>query len=327
MINGDRGLSLSARGAIAALNLTLRPFGAVLPANRVGVAAARLGLAVACRSFFDPMLAHTPVDTRGPRRRLVGEWVGERPAPGNKLIYYLHGSGYVGCSPATHRGLVSELSRRLDRPAFALRYRLAPEHRFPAAHDDVLNGYLWLLANGYAASDIVVIGDSAGGHMALGLCIQLLGMGIERPCAMVGFSALVDSTWSLAAQRSTEIRDCFMSLGLGSRMTGLYTGTTQFDDPRLNVLDGVGPDLPPILLQAGGGEMLSADAEYFAAAQRAAGGHCDVHIYPGMFHVFQMAHRLLPESRAALSEVQRFIADVEARCDADHSDGGRVHGE
>lgn len=310
MINGDP-VSLASRGVIFALQSTLRPLGARLPANRVGVAGARLGLAVACRIWFDRTLPATPVDIAGPRGRAMGEWVGAVPRPGQSLIYYLHGSGYVGCGPATHRGLVSELARRLDRSAFTLRYRRAPEHRFPAAHDDVLNGYLWLLEQGHAAQDIVVMGDSAGGHMALGLCVQLRELGLPQPKALVGFSALVDSTWALADARRAEVNEAFMSFGLATRMTGLYTGTTHFDDPRLNVAAHVGPDLPPMLLQAGGSEMLSADAEHYGTAQRAAGGQCEVQLWPGMFHVFQVGHRFLPEARAALDSVERFVAEVE----------------
>ncbi|WP_433661710.1 alpha/beta hydrolase [Nocardia sp. CA-128927] len=310
MVNGDP-VSRASRGVIFALHSTLRPLGARLPANRLGVAGARLGLAVACRIWFDHTLPTTPVDVAGPRGRAMGEWVGAVPRPGQSLIYYLHGSGYVGCSPATHRGLVSELARRLDRSAFTLRYRRAPEHRFPAAHDDVLNGYLWLLEQGHAAQDIVLMGDSAGGHMALGLCVQLRELGLPQPKALVGFSALVDSTWSLADARRAEVDEAFMSFGLATRMTGLYTGTTHFDDPRLNVAAHVGSDLPPMLLQAGGSEMLSADAEHYGAAQRAAGGRCEVQLWPGMFHVFQVGHRFLPEARAALDGVERFVAEVE----------------
>jgi epsilon-lactone hydrolase len=136
---------------------------------------------------------------------------------------------------------VSELSRRLDRPAFTLRYRLAPEHQFPAAHDDVLNGYLWLLEQGHAADDIVVMGDSAGMHVSLGLCVRLRELRIPLPRAVVAFSPLVDATWSLADKCREQVGDSFMSLGLASPMTGLYTGTTNFDDPRLDVLSGVGP--------------------------------------------------------------------------------------
>src|SRR5258708_6518092 len=107
------------------------------------------------------------------------------------------------------------------------------------------------------------MGDSAGGHMALGLCVQLRELSLPQPKALVGFSALVDLTWSLADARRAEVDEAFMSFGLATRMTGLYTGTTHFDDPRLNVAAHVGPDLPPMLLQAGGSEMLSADAEHY----------------------------------------------------------------
>jgi acetyl esterase/lipase len=216
MINGDP-VSLTSRGTIFALRSTLRPLGARLPANRFGVVGARLGLAVACRIWFDRTLPTTPVDVAGPRGRAMGEWVGAVPRPGQSLIYYLHASGYVGCSPATHRGLVSELARRLDRSAFILRYRRAPEHQFPAAHDDVLNGYLWLLEQGHAAQDIVLMGDSAGGHMALGLCVQLRELSLPQPKALVGFSALVDSTWSLADARRAEVDEAFMSFGVRCR--------------------------------------------------------------------------------------------------------------
>ncbi|MFI9506325.1 alpha/beta hydrolase [Nocardia sp. NPDC052566] len=310
MVNGDHSVSLPSRGAILALNATLRPLGTLLPANRLGVAAARLGLAASCQIWMDEKLPHHLVDERGPRGRTAGEWVGEPPRPGTPLIYYLHGSGYVGCSPATHRGLVSELSRRLERPAFTLRYRLAPEYRFPAAHVDALNGYRWLLEQGHAAEDIVVMGDSAGGHMALGLCGQLRALKLPQPRGVVAFSPLVDATWSLAAARGEQVWDAFMSLGLATKMTGLYTGTKHFDDPRLNVLGGVGPDLPPMLLQAGGSEMLSADAEHYGRAQRAAGGRCEVQISPGMFHVFQVGHRFLPEAKSALTCVERFVDDI-----------------
>ncbi|WP_245721135.1 alpha/beta hydrolase fold domain-containing protein [Nocardia pseudovaccinii] len=140
-----------------------------------------------------------------------------------------------------------------DRPAFSLDYRRAPVHRFPAAHDDALNGYLWLLARG---EDIVVMGDSAGGHLALGLCVQLRELGLGQPRAVVAFSALVDSTWTLSREREQHVDDAFVRVRAAQKLTELYTGSDHFDDPRLNVLGAVGPDLPPILLRAGAAEAL-----------------------------------------------------------------------
>lgn len=312
MINVDRVQpSLPSRVAITAAKLFVRSPGAVLPLNWVGVLGIRAMLFVACRVFLHRMEPHLEVDVVHANGRTRGEWVGRPPTPGTPILYFLHGSGYVGCSPASHRGLVSELTRRLSRPAFTLRYRRAPEHRFPAAHLDTLNGYLWLLEQGHDPRNIIVAGDSAGGHLALGLLVQLRDRGVPQPAAVVGFSALVDPTWELAREREPEVSDAFMAVHFARRVTGLYTNGDEAD-PLLKVIAGVGPDLPPILLQAGGSEVLSADAEHYVAAQLATGGWAEVRTWPGMFHVFQMGYPLLPEARAALGEVERFVARVEA---------------
>ena len=152
----------------------------VTTAETVGVV--RMVFAALCYlgAGFEP--AHIPIDVQTRRGRVRGEWVGGAPTTPRPIVYYIHGSGFVGCSASTHRGLVKELSQRLDRPAFSLDYRLAPEHTFPAAHDDALNGYLWLLEQGYQSADIVVMGDSAGGHMALSLIGQLRELGSRPTC-------------------------------------------------------------------------------------------------------------------------------------------------
>ncbi|WP_324188080.1 alpha/beta hydrolase [Nocardia higoensis] len=242
--------------------------------------------------------------------------MGGQAKPGGRLIYYIHGSGYISCSPATHRGLVSELSRRLDRPAFTVRYRRAPKYRFPAAHDDVLRGYLWLLEQGHRAGEIVVMGDSAGGHLALGLCVQLRELGVEQPAALVGFSSLVDPTWRLAAARHKLVWDQFVSARTARRITHTYLVEADFSDPRLDVLGAVGPDLPPMLLQAGGSEILGSDSEHYAAALRSAGGRCELEMWAGMFHVFQMGYQRLPEARSALDSVERFVESIDTTDDA-----------
>ncbi|MFI1918215.1 alpha/beta hydrolase [Nocardia sp. NPDC020380] len=252
------------------------------------------------------------IDEQGPRRRVHGEWLGHTPVPGEPLLLYIHGSGYVGCSPGTHRALVSELSRRLERPAFSMTYRRAPEYRFPAAQDDALNAFLWLLNQGHLSSNIIVAGDSAGGHLALGLCAQLRELGIAQPRAIIGFSALVDPTWQ-AIEQHPVASDPVVTLETLRKLVGLYMGTADPTDPRFAVATAVGPDLPPILLQAGANELLSADSAYYGRALRAAGGSCEVQIWPGMFHVFQLGYHTLPEARAALDRVEVFVDAIEAR--------------
>ncbi|MFE3446003.1 alpha/beta hydrolase [Nocardia sp. NPDC059180] len=308
--------SFAARATIWASRIFVRPTLWLLPLHSLaGVLGYRFTQVVACRMWFAAMLPHTKVDTTGPRGRTIGEWVGGQAEPGHQLIYYIHGSGYISCSPATHRGLVSELSRRLRRPVFSVRYRRAPKYRFPAAHDDVLNGYLWLLEQGHRADDIVVMGDSAGGHLALGLCVQLRELGVEQPAALVGFSSLVDPTWQLADAHNTLVWDQFVSAKTGRRITHTYLVAADFSDPRLDVLSSVGPDLPPMLLQTGGSEILGSDSEHYAAALRSAGGRCELEVWSGMFHVFQMGYPRMSEARSALDSVERFIESLDANND------------
>ncbi|RHW25599.1 alpha/beta hydrolase [Nocardioides immobilis] len=304
--------SHTARLLQTGLRLTFRPVGAVLPANAAGIAVIRLAFGVACLGGLHTRLPATPVETEGGAGTVRGEWVGQVPEPGEPVLLYLHGSGYVGCSPATHRGLISDLCRRLDRSAFAVRYRRAPEHRFPAAHLDVLASYLWLLERGHAPEDIVVAGDSAGGHLALALLGELRQRGVAMPGAVVAFSPVVDLTYELFGKPERNPRDGFVKRATARRILALYAHGADPRDPRLDVIQVVGPDLPPILLQVGEHEHLLAHAEGFAAAQVAAGGVCELQVWSGLFHVFQMI-RPLPEAREALREVERFVARVEAR--------------
>lgn len=294
------------------LHLTFRPVGAVLPANSAGAAVIRLALAGACYAGLHPRLPSTPVDTEGGAGTVRGEWVGAVPEPGEPVLLYLHGSAYVACSPATHRGLVSELCRVLDRSAFAVRYRRAPEFRFPSAHVDVLAAYLWLVERGHDPRDITVLGDSAGGHLALALLGELRRLRAPMPAAVVGFSPVVDPTYELFGKPPANPRDGFVTRATARRVLAMYSNDADPSDPRLDVIQVVGPDLPPILLQVGEHEHLRAHAEGFAEAQRAAGGDCEAQVWPGLFHVFQMI-RPLPESRQALREVVRFVARVESR--------------
>lgn len=291
----------------------VRPILWLLPLHTLpGVLGYRFSQIIACRMWFPATLPPRKIDTVGPRGRTVGEWIGGRAASGDRVIYYIHGSGYISCGPWTHRGLVSELSRRLRRPAFAVRYRRAPKYRFPAAHDDVLNGYLWLIDQGHDADNIIVMGDSAGGHLALGLCVQLRELGVDQPAALVGFSSIVDPTWNLASAHSRQVWDQFVSARTGRRITQTYFVEADMGDPRLNVLGEVGPDLPPMLLQAGGSEALGSDSRHFAAALRAAGGRCESELWSGMFHVFQMGYPRLREARLALDSVEHFVGDIDA---------------
>jgi monoterpene epsilon-lactone hydrolase len=125
-----------------------------------------------------------------------GEWVWAPEADGAAgVVLVLHGSGYLICSARTHRGFASHLSEYSGMPAFAIDYRLAPEHPFPAAEDDAFAAYRWLLAQGHDPAKIVVAGDSAGGHLAVALALRLSSEGLPAPAALALFGPLIDPSY------------------------------------------------------------------------------------------------------------------------------------
>ncbi|MGH3584601.1 MAG: alpha/beta hydrolase, partial [Mycobacterium sp.] len=253
-------------------------------------------------------------------RRVVGEWVrgagvaggqersdsGIRPAT-DGCVYFLHGSGYALCSPRTHRRLTAWLSRLTGLPVFCVDYRLAPRHRFPAAAVDVRSGWDWLCTEEpFAPERIVIAGDSAGGHLAVDLLLQ---SDVEHPAGVVLLSPLVDLTFGLARAREELRRDPAIRAVDAAKMIGLYCAGTDVTHPRLTLDVAGGRRMPPMLIQAGGGEMLVADARKLAADATAAGGDCELQVWPDQVHVFQALPRLSPEAVPAMRQVAEFVAE------------------
>ncbi|GAB19820.1 putative hydrolase [Gordonia effusa NBRC 100432] len=246
-----------------------------------------------------------------------GEWVfgpgvTRRSDPAStRIIYYLHGSGYVICSPRTHRGLVSRLSRRTARPVFSLDYRLGPRYRLPDGGDDAIRGYHWLLDLGYRAENIVVSGDSAGGHLALDLLADNHRTGTPQPGGMVLFSPLVDPSFALAvAHEATGVRDPYINAVAAQRILTLYTRDSGLDDPRATVPIEAGMSLPRTLIQFGGREVMGDDAREMYRQLVAAGGEAELQQWPDQGHVFQLFPFMTPEAKRAVSEAARFIREL-----------------
>ncbi|GAA4673151.1 alpha/beta hydrolase [Gordonia humi] len=298
------------KAAAAATRYGLGTFTDVIGTSRIGVATSRRLIALLMGAF-----GTTPADTRvvyvddGAVR---GEWV---YGPGadlgsSRVIYFLHGSAYMMCSPTTHRGYAARMSAATGLPVFVLDYRLAPEHRFPAAHDDVEAGWNWLRDQGYASRDIVVVGDSAGGHLAVGLVLNRASAGRAVPAGVVTASPVIDPTFALAAGQERRRRDPMITARAARRLVELYTADADPSDPRLAIDFRGSAAAPPMLVQAGGAEMLSADARYVVEQVTAHGGRADLEIWPGQMHVFQALDRLGPEADQALLRIRDFIASA-----------------
>jgi epsilon-lactone hydrolase len=262
---------------------------------------------------FGPPLAGThvdPVDTRtSDGRRVVGEWVYGAGVPRDRAdtaIYFVHGSGYALCSPRTHRRLTSWLSRLTGLPVFSVDYRLAPRHRFPSAADDVRSGWDWLVRDGGLVPErTIVAGDSAGGHLSVDLLLQ---PDVVHPSALVLLSPVVDLTFGLARARERLRRDPAIRSRDAVRLIELYCTGIDSNHPRLQLDVAAGRGLPPTLIQAGGAEMLVADAIALADDIRTAGGQSELQIWPDQVHVFQALPRLTPEAKPAMRRIASFIA-------------------
>ncbi|MFI2282762.1 alpha/beta hydrolase [Nocardia beijingensis] len=298
----------SARATLtaAATRLTLRPVNCAVPMNAPGVWFARKLIAT-LMAVGGPVPAGTSV-TQVRSGAVRGEWVRAAGVPfGRRAVYYIHGSGYVICSARTHRALAARLSAKTGLPVFLTDYRLAPEHRFPAAADDVEAGYRWLLGRGIAAEDLVIACDSAGGHLTLDLLVENGRHRRPQPAAVAMFSPLLDLTLGLAAERERVRTDPLISAAAASRLPAAYTSGHPADTARLRLTIPDGLALPPILVQVGGTEMLGADAEALCEMVRRAGGSCELEIWPGQLHVFQALPMVVPEADQALARAADFL--------------------
>lgn len=235
-----------------------------------------------------------------------GEWLAPRAAaPGTVL--YVHGGGYVACSPATHRPIAAGLARRCGCRVLSIDYRVAPEHRFPAAVDDVLAAYRWLLAQGEDASRIAIAGDSAGGGLTLALAVRVRDAGLPLPACLVGFSPWTDLAGESPSVRTNDGRCVMFRTENIAQFARVYLGGAS---PRAPLASPVYADLaglPPLLLQVGSTELLLDDAGRVHERVRAAGGASALTVYDEVLHCWQMLDRVVPEASAALDEAARFI--------------------
>ena len=262
----------------------------------------------------DPATQVESVKFRRNDGQVRGEWV-ERPGIKTRedaVLLYVHGGAFVAGSTRSHRGLVSELSLRTRRSVFSVDYRLAPEYRFPTAADDVLRAYSWLLATGVSPDRIVVAGDSAGGHLALGLSPRAIRAGLPTPAGIVAFSPLVDPSMTLSAARERDQGGDGLLAGADAGRAAIrqYHPGIPADHPELLLTRDDLTGMPPVLIQASASEILAADAEHYTHELRAAGGDAQLRLWPRKFHVFQVAHRISRSASEALDDVAHFVDQV-----------------
>lgn len=227
-----------------------------------------------------------------------------------RVILQLHGGGYIGPMKNIYRKfavMYSKLSYGGD--VLTIDYRVAPEHPYPAALEDAVYAYRWLTEEKqYRPEQIIVVGDSAGGGLSLALGLYLKDHQMPLPAGFLLMSPWADLTCSGESHETNYCRDPLFGNSRESMLyNSSYIGEHDPKEPYISPMFGDYHGFPPMLLQAGGYEMLLSDSESVAAKARAAGVKLRLSVYEGMFHEFQMSMGLFPESREAWSEAGRFI--------------------
>lgn len=233
-------------------------------------------------------------------------WVEVPESTSQRIILYLHGGGFCLRGPNLYRNFLARLCRQTHAKGLLLDYRLTPEHPYPAAVEDCLTGYRWLLKQGHHAKDIVIAGDSAGGCLSLVTLIHLRDAEEPRPACAALLSPAVDMTVSGWSAITKEREDPFFYLQTLLLLKHHYLQGAFAGDPSVSPLYADFQGLPPLLLQTGSTELLLDDSLRTAAKAKAAGVKVDLQIWRRMPHVFQL-FTWLPESHQALKKVSRFV--------------------
>jgi monoterpene epsilon-lactone hydrolase len=235
------------------------------------------------------------------------EWISAPGASADRVILYLHGGGYVVGSINTHRAMVSRIARASNARALAIDYRLAPEHPFPAAVEDTIAAYRWLLAQGYKPGRIVIAGDSAGGGLAIVALLAIRDAGLQMPACAVPISPWTDLEGTGESVRTRAAKDVMVTQENLAHSAKQYYGTHDPKDPLVSPVHANFRGLPPMLIHVGDAEILLDDATRVAASAKAAGVDVELEVWDDMPHVWHVFAKLLPEGQQAIDKIGKFI--------------------
>lgn len=262
------------------------------------------------RAVFEGMKVPAP---RGVRYRadtlggVPGEWVendGWTAGAGRTTLLYLHGGGFVACSPRTHRPITGWFAVHGFR-VFAPDYRLAPEHPFPAAVEDVTAA--WRALQAAVPDRAVLAGDSAGGTLALALMLAQRDAGGALPGGAALFSPGTDMAGTGDSIRTNSERDAMFRGDALQHLRVAYLGDGDPRAPLASPLYGDLTGLPPLLIHVGEREVLRDDSIRLAERARAAGVFVDLQVWPVVPHVWQFGHATVPEARRSLASAAVFL--------------------
>jgi acetyl esterase/lipase len=235
-----------------------------------------------------------------------GEWITPKDADPGAVILYIHGGGFVSCSARTHRPITASLARRTGLKVFAADYRLAPEHRFPGALDDVFSAYQ-KLREITGGARIALAGDSAGGGLVLSLLLRIRETGLEPPACAVCFSPWTDLTGSGGSVETNKDADAMFYRENIAEFARPYLGDTPANNPLASPVFANFQNLPPILFQVSSTEILLDDSRRIHQKIIETGGISELEIFDNLSHCWQMLNGFIPEAGQALRQATDFI--------------------
>jgi acetyl esterase/lipase len=245
-----------------------------------------------------------PVDLGG----IPGEWSLAPGSDASRVLMYLHGGGYCSGSIVSHRRMVTEAGRAARMRTLAVAYRLAPEHPFPAAHEDALTAWRFLRTQSIAPEHIAVGGDSAGGNLTICLINRLRAAGEAQPACAWLASPWTDLTMSGASLISKDAVDPLIHKPYLEELAIAYVPASRDRrDPLVSPLFSDLRGFPPVLIQVGSAETLLDDATRFAAAAGAADVDVTLQIWPHMIHAWPMWNAQLADGRKTLGQAGEFM--------------------
>jgi len=235
-----------------------------------------------------------------------GEWLHPQEVKKDRVLLYLHGGGYVIGSPRTHRALAGKIAKGISADCLLIDYRKAPENPYPAALDDSYQAFNYLLEKGFKADQIVVVGDSAGGGLAVALQFELLEFHQQLPLCSVLLSPYLDLTGTGKSLAHNAKNDRFLDVFEMRRWAEWYAGEHDFDDPMISPLFGDLHGFPPILVQASQSEVLYNDSTRFVKKAKKQGVQVEFQKWKGLIHWWHMFGGM-PEAVEAIDNIIKFV--------------------
>jgi monoterpene epsilon-lactone hydrolase len=233
-------------------------------------------------------------------------WVASPESAADRVILYFHGGAYFAGSITTHRDFSAHLVKATGWRLLLVDYRLAPENPYPAALEDALTAYRWLLTQGFDPARMVIAGDSAGGGLTLTTMVALRDAGDPLPRAAVCFSPWTDLTSSGDSMERNAAIELMCKPEMLKQSAQWYAGDHDLRSPQISPLFADLRGLPPLQIHVGTEETLLDDSTRVAARAKEAGVDVHLEIWPGMFHVFPLVS-YLPEAQKALQMVAEFL--------------------